>query len=97
MSKAPLLVGSCRHHAGMEPICGAGVNVRQLVGGPDIGWLRRLPCVSPANPLRDPNPVACPQHSPLSEAEADAIIDDILANGTAIGCTSGGREPWDEP
>lgn len=39
--------GWCVHYSGgvaMDGRCAAGVNVRELVGGRDYGWLRRVPC-----------------------------------------------------
>jgi hypothetical protein len=37
---------TCRHFNGSwhNQCCEAGVNYRELVGGPDLGWLTRLPC-----------------------------------------------------
>lgn len=35
----------CRHYGGPEPHCTAGIDLRAHVGGPDLGWLRRTPCV----------------------------------------------------
>lgn len=37
----------CKHYRGAlggESVCCAGVNMRELVGGPDAGWIIRLPC-----------------------------------------------------
>ena len=37
----------CKHFTGtMQETCKAGINYRSLVGGPDAGWLARLPCVT---------------------------------------------------
>lgn len=38
----------CKHYNGLglfrrEP-CGAGVDVREMVGGDDCGWIKRTPC-----------------------------------------------------
>ncbi len=36
---------ACQHFHGIQrPLCGAGINIRLLVGGPDAGWAARLPC-----------------------------------------------------
>lgn len=36
----------CKHFTGYQNIvCEAGVTYRTLVGGPNLGWLRRLPCL----------------------------------------------------
>lgn len=38
--------GTCIHFRGTQTkICGAGVNLRQHVGGPDLGWGCRIPCI----------------------------------------------------
>lgn len=37
--------GSCKYFNGVQnKVCDAGVNYRELVGGPDAGWCRRMPC-----------------------------------------------------
>lgn len=36
--------GNCKHYRGTQEPCGAGVNLREHVGGPDFGWASRLPC-----------------------------------------------------
>lgn len=37
--------GTCVHFCGSrEKTCGAGVNVREITGGPDLGWFIRIPC-----------------------------------------------------
>lgn len=47
----------CKHFCGtVEPVCGAGVNIRELAGGPDYGWCTRLPCNSHLGE-RDPSAV----------------------------------------
>lgn len=39
-------MGQCVHFRGVHhnETCAAGVKYRELVGGPDFGWLTRLPC-----------------------------------------------------
>lgn len=40
-------IGNCRNYNGecyRDGDCDAGINVRQLVGGEDAGWLQRIPC-----------------------------------------------------
>lgn len=35
----------CKHFVGgLDQECSLGINVRTLVGGPDLGWGRRRPC-----------------------------------------------------
>ncbi len=37
--------GICKHFRGtINKRCGRGVVIRELVGGPDRGWVTRLPC-----------------------------------------------------
>lgn len=37
--------GCCKHYQGtIDILCGKGVNTRDLVGGPNFGWVTRLPC-----------------------------------------------------
>lgn len=38
--------GTCKHFSGafLNKTCPAGVNYRQATGGPDMGWLCRIPC-----------------------------------------------------
>lgn len=36
----------CVHFRGIQhETCTVGINLRQLVGGPDLGWARRIPCL----------------------------------------------------
>ena len=44
----PLRPTSCRQlgRAGADMICGRGINIRELVGGPSFGWGLRVPCRS---------------------------------------------------
>lgn len=41
--------GTCRHYngtlGGLNACCDAGVDYRKLAGGPDTGWVLKLPCV----------------------------------------------------
>lgn len=43
--------GICTHFNGPihNKICDAGVNYRARVGGPDLGWLTRTPCMAKHN------------------------------------------------
>ena len=37
----------CKHFTGIQnDTCGANVNYRELVGGPDLGWARKIPCTN---------------------------------------------------
>jgi len=62
-------VGDCRHFTGYQNgVCKAGVCYREIVGGPDLGWAARLPCL-PNSALRKESDVTCEKFSALSEAE----------------------------
>lgn len=39
--------GTCVHFTGtVRPVCAAGVNYRKHVGGDDVGWGLRMPCIT---------------------------------------------------
>lgn len=39
-------MNSCIHFTGIHrDVCAAGVEYRSLVGGPDLGWAARIPCI----------------------------------------------------
>ncbi len=39
-------MSGCAHFTGIQnAVCKAGVNIRELVGGADLGWAARLPCL----------------------------------------------------
>jgi hypothetical protein len=39
-------MGRCIHFRGIQhKLCKADVNLRELIGGPDLGWARRIPCL----------------------------------------------------
>ena len=48
--------------------CKAEIDYRQLVGGPDLGWMARLPCIS-NSPLRKQPLAKCNNFYPYSEDE----------------------------
>ena len=38
----------CKHYKGMHSLrgeCEAGRDIRKMVGGPDLGWMLKMPCV----------------------------------------------------
>lgn len=40
----------CLHYEGIQnEFCKAGINIRQHVGGPDLGWGLRTPCIKSNN------------------------------------------------
>lgn len=79
---------TCKHFKGLyahgtkkEP-CEAGVNVREITGGPDLGWFIRIPCKTEVE-VRAEKPVErakcphfclmTPEESAADEAEWEAI------------------------
>lgn len=57
--KLHLFPGMCRHYScmpGGKVKCDIGVNIREHVGGPDFGWMARMPCVDTS---LNKNPVPC--------------------------------------
>ena len=49
MKKLHVFRGHCAHYSvlpGGVYACDSGLDVRALTGGPDTGWLRRIPCVT---------------------------------------------------
>lgn len=68
----------CKHFTGIyrDECCGAGVNYRALVGGPDLGWAIRLPCT----PLlmkhaKAEDVVTCDKRESWTREEAEQRID----------------------
>jgi len=68
--------GTCKHFTGCgiagKEVCSAGVNYREHVGGPDLGWCARLPCLKhenapPCEKYEEPTPEEVAAH----EAETD--------------------------
>ena len=60
---------TCSHFTGIQnDACKADVNYRKLIGGPDFGWAKYLPCLS------DPKAVACEKRTFPAPEEAEAIV-----------------------
>ena len=79
--------GTCRHFNGIglrddDKRCDAGVNYREHVGGPNLGWCLRMPCVRVGGINRDPSEVVeCDLYEePSSEeiAESNAELQRLL-------------------
>ena len=60
----------CRYFNGTahNKECKAGINYRNLVGGPDFGWAARLCCV-PDGPLRKEPIVKCDKYNAFTDEE----------------------------
>ena len=67
----------CRHYTGTyREICSAGVNYRQHVGGPDLGWALKIPCQGITwTHAPGVERVQCDRYSPWTIEEATANID----------------------
>lgn len=67
-------MGRCEHFTGIQhDTCKAGVNIRQLVGGPDFGWAARLPCLLADS---DKCEVQCEKRSLPTRDEAEAAVNE---------------------
>lgn len=70
-------VGNCRHFNGYQNgTCKNGINYRKLVGGPDVGWAARLPCV-PNSPLRRPPLSICSGFVAITEEENKKFLEEV--------------------
>ncbi len=66
-------MGRCVHFTGIQnEVCKAKVNIRELVGGSDLGWAARLPCL-----LMDADKceVECVSRKLPTREEAETSID----------------------
>lgn len=66
---------ACRYFTGLgfsddRKACEAGVVYREHVGGDDLGWALRAPCID--DPKRKPDMVSCPLRVPYTREEAEA-------------------------
>jgi hypothetical protein len=66
--------GGCKHYTGeiyRHKACAAGVEVRKRVGGSDLGWLGRTPCL-PGNSLsKSPPAFTCEHYSEPTKEELE--------------------------
>jgi hypothetical protein len=69
--------GTCKHFRGLHhhSTCEAGVNVRQITGGPDAGWGIRVPCRKEVE-VRDGRPVERAHCDLYEEPTAEEIAAD---------------------
>lgn len=67
----------CRHFVGIHhnTCCKAGVNFRAHVGGPELGWVTRLPCVPLMSTGKAEDVVPCEQRDVWTREEAERNID----------------------
>ena len=63
----------CEHFTGIQnKVCKAGVNLRELVGGPDLGWALLIPCIDGDQKTRT---VYCDKRKCPSREEAESLIE----------------------
>lgn len=81
--------GRCRHGSmrGLDKVCALGIDVRAHVGGPDLGWFCRTPCVV-SGFSRDVVP--CDRFEEFTEAEKQAREDEIKR---AVDSVLAGKSP----
>ena len=64
------LMVDCKHFRGIQnKLCAAGVNVRELTGGPDSGWAIRMPCLPSMD--RATISVTCDKFCAMTREEAE--------------------------
>ena len=68
------IVSTCKHFCGYgignpDKKCSAGINTRALVGGPDLGWIKRAPCSS----TNDTEVVCSKREFPTREEAEDEV------------------------
>lgn len=84
--------GNCRHYRGtVQNVCAAGINLRDLVGGEDLGWCTRLPCVEILRERANGPTAECQSfspHTPEEEAqkkvETKKLIDESMRRMKAL-------------
>ncbi len=71
--------GTCKHFTGISlpggddrGACNAGVDYRAHVGGPNLGWAARLPCIKVGRARPSEPPVPCALYVEPTQAEIDA-------------------------
>lgn len=95
MRKLHTFPGNCIYYSpkpGMVYECDKGVPIREHVGGPDIGWLTRMPCCTTSLSGKKEPQVPCElRELPTAEqvaadqAEADRFVTAVL-NGACPEC-----------
>lgn len=101
-ARLPVYRDECRFFNGVgldhDKCCEAGVNYRALVGGPDHGWVRRIPCLEGTKALPRIDPVDCSKRVLMTqeehaqrEKETREIIDEALAKMARGECPHCGK------
>ena len=58
--------GHCKYFNGISKGCAVGIDIRKFVGGPDLGWCTRMPCLKKNN-------VTCSDYTDYTDAELATI------------------------
>ena len=76
--------GICKHFCGVQTPCKEEIDIRELVGGDDSGWMARIPCIMSMDKRRLDNFVRCnkfieptEQEIKLSEAQITLVISTL--------------------
>lgn len=85
---------ACKHYKPNrgKPMCAKGVDIRKHVGGPMLGWLSRIPCITEGGFIRPDEVVPCAQLDLPTKEEADAAQAkfmrdvDIIMSGKCPTC-----------
>lgn len=73
--------GTCKHFTGIrDETCEYGVNYRQLVGGPDFGWVLRLPCKKEKQ-----SEIVCIEYDEPTAQEIEAHDRDVQETMRCVG------------
>lgn len=70
----------CRHFNGVQHgCCKAGVNYRELIGGPDIGWALKIPCHGKQIFSHAKEPIVpCDKFNSMGKEEAERYAELVI-------------------
>lgn len=69
----------CQHFSGVQrDACKVGVNYRELVGGEDLGYATRIPCLGGKHEAKNGPRAECSKFSAMPREEAEAHADRVL-------------------
>lgn len=73
-------MSECRHFNGIQhDTCKAGVNYRQLIGGDDLGWALKIPCMPHLKMKHAKEPkVPCEKYCVMTKEEAEHFAEDAI-------------------
>lgn len=69
----------CKHYNGREMFngtqtCHSGINVREIVGGDDFGWMKRIPCIG-----TNDTKITCEKYQAKTAEEIQQEADELDA------------------